>query len=182
MDYPTPQPSPTTYNFSEDYYSKMMVKFNEKQADLVNIPEKSQPVKNPYYKEKVVFYTKGIHFGETDARWIFDSGPSDLGNLTAKNPEDVKTVVLTICKQVKSNTQYFVDLDKDGKKEKAINVFYWNCDLTIIDRTLSAVIFKKTFSNKPDNFFLFEYNESDKYELPLPTATVNSFLSKLPVK
>jgi hypothetical protein len=182
-DNPTPQPSAApTVTSSVRSLDQMMIEFNEKQDDLVKIPEKILQVKNPYLEGKVVFYTKGINLGETDARWIFDSAPAELGYLIAETPDDVKTVVLKVCKQVKLNKPYFIDSDRDGKKEKEIKLIYWSCDLSIINRTLAAVIFKKTFDSKPGDLFQFENNQADIYEMPMPNGSIDAFLKKLTVK
>ena len=180
-DHPTPEPTQAPVS-AGDSLAEMMSKFNEKQAELVQIPKKTSPVKNPYLKKKTVFYSKGINFGETDARWIFDSSLAGISDLIAEDPQEVKTVVLKVCRQVKSETPYFIDLNKDGKKEKEIAVFYWTCHVTIIDRTVSAVIFQKTFDSKPFNSLVFDYDSTDKYEIPMPNFAIEAFLKKLPVK
>ncbi|MEK7856790.1 MAG: hypothetical protein AAB288_11920 [Acidobacteriota bacterium] len=104
-------------------------------TDFGKLPEKTQLSKTPYFKGKVVVLKKGSTFSlrADDSRWVF------LDGIYAETPEEIQTVVLIDIVSV-AGPNYS---DPDGSGVVASEGNRWN--ITLVDRTIGAVVFRKTF-------------------------------------
>jgi hypothetical protein len=171
---PTPPPDP----YKED--SERRTKFEPFEADFVKLPAKVQLTKEPYIKGKAAFYVNDIKVGEKDSLWILNNdfaGSSTIDekvkDIKAKTPEEVQTVVLRNCKQYKKG-----DYIAGGRMIPGYN---WNCQITIVDRSIPAVIFRKPFQGLLANEVQIRSTDT-KIEAYIPYTEIAEFLGKLPRK
>ena len=114
-------------------------KLNAAATELAKLPAKEQLTSEPYLKGKVVmvrqYQGRAFHTRE------FDVG--QFGEAAAKTPEEVQTVVVVSCLRTERG---FYRTNENPPRD--LPAFSHDCDLTLIDRTIPAVIFKKRFEAK----------------------------------
>ncbi len=110
-------------------------------GDLAKLPPKEQLTPEPYVRGKLVM----VRQSPTGAFYVdaFDAG--ELGDVYAQTPEEVQTVALTICQRTQKGTYR-----TDEKPPRDLPAYATDCDVTLIDRSLPAVIFKRRFEAKLD--------------------------------
>lgn len=144
--------------------------------DFASLPRRTQLANPPYLKGKLIVLA---HTAEDKIAQLRTY--SYLSDINAGSPEEVTTVVLLNCRKVRAGTfvvystlQTIYDLNN-----KRIPGFTQFCDLTIIDRTIPAVIYKKTFQGKPPGTDV-SLSNSDKEVLGNePVEEIKTFLSGL---
>ncbi len=112
---------------------------NAAAADLAKLPSKEQLTTAPYIKGKLVMvrqYPSGAYY--VDA---FDAG--QLGDVYAQTPEEAQTVALTVCQRSQKGVYR-----TDENPPRELPAFATDCDVTLIDRSIAAVIFKRRFEAK----------------------------------
>ena len=102
----TPIPTPTPDPYQVD--SEIRTKFEPHEAEFTKLPAKSQISKQPYLKGKIVLYLNLVNYGDKDTVWSLEnsfaspnSSEAKLQPIMAKTPEEVETIVLRTCKQLK---------------------------------------------------------------------------------
>ena len=146
----------------QDAEKKLMASVHE----LTKVPSKLEPTSEPYIKGKIaVFQTlekKAAY--ETGVYLMQPSYFREMKDVYATMPEEVGTVASVDCKTVQKGL-YKSD---DGREYPAT---VEDCNLTMIDRSKSAVIFKKNFAKTPTedrrvtgNFVVTQSAQSDVLE------------------
>ena len=172
---PTPSPSATPKTVeAKDLFAP-------KEAELTKLPAKTQLTKEPYIKGKAVLYYQII---STEKRtkaekvfWVFDKDLSYKNIPAAQNPEEVGTVILEKCEELETSIGSY---EKEFTGQK-IPVYGWKCEVTIIDKTISAVIHRKTFQTQLKNFRTIRDNAKEIRE-SRPLIEIGDFLKSLPQK
>jgi len=122
--------------------------FDTKKAQFTKLPEKVQLTEEPYLKGKLVYLTQAgtywsfqNNLGNGDTRGgIYQEKIKDL---IAQSSDEVTTVVLKPeCQSVRKG-----DYKIEGK---TVPSFIEKCELTIIDTTIPAVIYRKKLEGKLD--------------------------------
>jgi len=122
-----------------------------KKAEYTAIPAKEQLAKEPYRKKSLVFYR--FDKDNKDDKWSLNSFGTDkfgsslypaankkLESKLAKNPDEVGIIaLLPECKSVQA-----------GQYGSVAAAFMERCELVLIDRELSAVVYRKTFDGELD--------------------------------
>ena len=128
-----------------------------KKAEYTTIPGKEQLAKEPYRKKKLLFYRFNKDFKDKPDPWVsyFDSSVSYATNqklefILAKNPDEVGIIaLLPECKDVKA-----------GYYSGAAWAFKEQCELILIDRELSAVVYRKIFEGELESSKTISKGES----------------------
>jgi hypothetical protein len=168
---PTPTPTPEPDN------SRTAV-FTAKKEEYTTLPKKVQLTTTPYIKGKLVNYIQWNEV-ERDKRvppfWTFvDTSAFNTTLPLAKTPEEVGTITLEKCDQ--HSDGFFTSGDNK------IPAYGWKCELTIIDKTISAVIYRKTFESRKLQNTESVRNNRGKVEAEKPSIEMSQFLDKLPQK
>jgi hypothetical protein len=170
---PTPSPSETP--------KKVEAKdlFAPKEAELTKLPAKTQLTKEPYIKGKPVTYYQGISI-EKKAKgekvfWLFQQDEAYTKTAAAQNPEEVGTVILQKCEEIPIGSY-----EKQFTEEK-IPAYGWKCEVTIIDKTIAAVIHRKTFQSPLRKSVPIREAAKEVREPP-PSVEMKDFLNSLPQK
>ncbi len=174
----TPMPSPET---TPDLYkqdSDRRETFGSYEAEFTKLPSKVQLTGKPYIKGKVAFYNRDVEIGETDPVWLLDndfastsSFDEKVKDIKAKTPGEVQTVVIRKCTQYKKGN-YIVS-------SRTIPGYAWKCDVSIVDRTISAVIFKKSFAGTLEKELSVPVGATE-VEGYIPYEEISDFVGKLP--
>lgn len=131
--------------------------------------------KAPYLKGKVLIVQsdKGVV--------LFTRSPEVFGlskERVAHSPGDAQTVVQVACEKGESVGNY---ITKDAAKRK-IPVYALRCKISIIDKTIPAVIAQKTIVNKDVSFIAREktFTEFDQeHVLGIPYTEIKEYLTSL---
>ncbi len=174
----TPLPTPTPDPYKVD--SEIRTKFEPHEAEFVKLPAKAQISKQPYLKGKIVLYMSLVNFGDKDTVWSLEnsfaspnSSEAKLQPIMAKTPEEVETVVLRTCKQLKKGN-YLAG-------GKTLPGYFWRCEVVIVDRSLEAVIGRKTFTGKLDDVVNISATATE-IEGNMPLTEMAEYTSGLPRK
>ena len=127
---------------AEEQFGPINKKLMASVGDLTSVPAKTELTAEPYVKGKIAvfqaFGTKG-----KDTNYVTQIAHfRELEEFYATTPEEVGTVALLNCK----TTQKGVYKTDDGKELPAQAE---DCELTMIDRSKAAVIFRKMFEKTP---------------------------------
>jgi hypothetical protein len=108
-------------------------------SDLAQLPDKTQLTNEPYIRGKMAIVRKeaGGSF------YMYDPDMAVYGDAYARAPEEVQTVVLRTCER----TQKGIYRTRENPPRE-LSAFATDCDVTLVDRTIPAVIFKKRFEAK----------------------------------
>jgi hypothetical protein len=154
--------------------------FQPKAAEFSKLPAKVQLTSQPYIKGKAVYYHRHTSLKDKSEKkmiaWVYQERTPFLSGVTAEKPEEVETVVLEKCDEI-SLGSYALGA---GGKEK-IPAFGWKCEITIVDKTIPAVIYRKTFQNKLEEFKIISGSGKEDRESP-PSNEIGEFLKNLPQK
>ncbi len=171
---PTPSPSATPKRVE----AKEL--FAPKEAELTKLPAKTQLTKEPYIKGKPVTYFQSIST-EKKAKaekilWLFQQDEAYTKIAAAQNPEEVGTVILQKCEEMETPIGNYET--ETGKK---IPAYGWKCEVTIIDKTIPAVIHRKTFQSPLRDSVPIRQTAKEIREPP-PSVEMKDFLNSLPQK
>ena len=168
-------PSPSATPRITDTRSLLQIK----EAEFTKLPARVQLTKEPYIKGKVAPYFQHVSVEDKGqnkkALWIFDTHSAyDRKYSLAQSPEEVGTVILNKCDEV-SMGDYL-----KGFTEK-IPAYGWKCEITIVDKTIPAVIYRQTFQTEFKNVELTRKDDK-RISGPPPSIAMNKFLADLPHK
>ncbi|CAN5647885.1 hypothetical protein BH20ACI4_BH20ACI4_30630 [soil metagenome] len=68
-----------------------------------------------------------------------------------------------------------------GKDSEKIPAYGWKCEITIVDKTIPAVVYRKTFQNKLEELKLISGSGKEDRAAP-PSNEIGEFLESLPQK
>jgi hypothetical protein len=169
--------------------SRKFFELHDKRVEFASIPTKVELTTEPYVKGKVLFLKTRdsqpptvMNISQVKDPYSPEPGPLEtdpLLDLMAQSPDDIGTVVLI-------NDDLYEDGCKEVEKKlyksedgKYLNGYAQVCEVTIIDRSIPAVVFKKKFEGvlKPR-----EYTPSNKgYVLAeVDRKEIYGFLAGLP--
>ncbi len=108
-------------------------------SQLAVLPDKVQLTDQPYIKGKLAIVRKD------DGRsfYMYDPDMSTYGDTYARSPEEVQTVVLRVCQRMQKG----IYRTKENPPRE-LPAYGTDCDVTIVDRSIPAVIYKKRFEAK----------------------------------
>jgi hypothetical protein len=113
--------------------------------DLTRIPSKVELATSPYIKGKVAVFQSLEHLKDANGGNKYFMQPSyyrEMKESYAATPGEVGTVALLNCKVLQKG----IYKSDDGKEYPAK---VEDCELTMIDRSKTAVVFKKLFEKTP---------------------------------
>jgi hypothetical protein len=111
-------------------------KLNAVANDFAKLPPKEQLTNEPYIKGKIVV----VRQNDGGKPYVNNMDNKQFGETYANTPEEVQTVALLSC----TKTQRGVYRTKENPPRE-LPAYSNDCDLTLVDRTIPAVIFKKRF-------------------------------------
>ena len=130
---------------AEEKFGPINKKMMASVGDLTAVPAKTELVAEPYVKGKIaVFQAMGSKGSAAKDNTYFSQIGyfRELEEFYATTPEEVGTVALMHCK----TTQKGVYKTDDGKEFPAEAE---DCELTMVDRSKAAVVFKRMFEKAP---------------------------------
>lgn len=130
---------------AEEKFGPINKKMMAAAGDLTSVPAKTELAAEPYVKGKIaVFQARGSKGAAAKDNTYFMEiyHFRELEEFYAASPEEVGTVALMHCK----TTQKGVYKTDDGKEYPAEAE---DCELTVVDRSKAAVVFKKMFEKTP---------------------------------
>ena len=136
-------------------------------------PSSSRLTGRPYINGKVIALSKD----QEDTEYRMNNGlvGGDSNDAVARSPEEVGTVVL-----VKYRRQKFATYTTTSSGN--IPGYVMLADLVIVDRTIGAVIYRKTFrGERPEEYVSITRGASEVVGND-PTDKISEFLEKLPHK
>jgi hypothetical protein len=170
---PTPSPSATPKSVERQ------VLFNSKEAEFTKLPAKVQLTKEPYITGKAVLYFQRVSLEQKakdeKAHWVYDTDINQRKFPFAANLEEVGTIILSKCEEISLG-----NYEKQFTEEK-IPAYGWKCEVTIIDKTIPAVIHRKTFQTQLDDH-KFTGKDAKEIHESAPNIEINNFLDSLPQK
>jgi len=169
--YEMPSPSPTsTVDEIARLKSENQRRLQENVSEYARLPGSSRMTGQPYINGKAIALSKDTE----DKEYSLDGGLlSEATTVVAESPEEVGTVVLVTRRRQKFATYTITGSDH-------IPAYILFADLTIVDRSIPAVIYKKTFrGERPE-----EVVDVSRYETEIvgtdPSNKISEFLGKLP--
>jgi hypothetical protein len=170
---PTPSPSATPKSVERQNLSQ------SKEAEFTKLPAKVQLAEEPYVKGKAVLYFQTVSLEKKakseKALWVYDKDINQRRFPFAENPEEVGTVILRKCKEISLGNYV-----KQFTEEK-IPAYGWKCEITIVDKTVPAVISRKTFQTELKEVAMTGKEDKEIRSAP-PYIVMNKFLDDLPQK
>jgi hypothetical protein len=144
-------------------------RMKESIAEFSTLPRRTQPANPPYLKGKLVVLS------QSDERGGMELAPlSYLKDVIAGSPEEVGTVILLNNRKLRAGTyQFFWTTVRNVPGYTRVS------DVTIVDRSIPAVIYKKTFSGKPPGAEVSVSPETKEVFGTKPDADIQAFLSGL---
>jgi hypothetical protein len=172
---PTPAPSATPKSVDPQDLLRYA-----REKEFTTLPAKVQLTKEPYIKGKVAPYFQSVSLEKKakneKALWVFNTNAVyERKYSLAGSPEDVGTVILQRCEEI-SMGNYL-----KGFTEEKIPAYGWKCEITIVDRTIPAVIYRKTFQTELGKAEITG-KDDNKISGPPPFIAMNEFLAALPHK
>lgn len=175
----TPPPSGVTDADRERWEN--MDAFKAKLKEFTTLPPKVQLTKEPYLKGKIVLYKiwkTGADFQNESILYASSPYEEKIKDFTAKAPDEVGTVILFEdntktegCKEIRKGS-YTVE-------GKILPGYVESCELTIIDLTIPAVVYRTKIEGKLDKT---EFVEKGSGEVlgRIENSQVYDYLSGLP--
>ncbi len=155
-----------------------------KKAEYTTIPAKEQLAKEPYRNKKLIFFRfkknewvsmNDFGFG-TDSSSISKTNEANtkLEYDLAKKPDEVGTIaLLPECKEVSAGSYTVGSNSIPATKER--------CELILIDRELSAVVYRKIFEGKLESIKTL-YNAENSVTAKVERMEIVDFLDSLKSK
>ena len=150
--------------------------FRDAVAELTKVPSSVKLSGDGYIKGKAARYRQWKSLDDKSSTWSWDS--SSLPISKAETPADVETVVLEKCIEVSMGTfvQKIGTGDTIGEK---IPAFGWKCDVTIIDKTIPAVVGRKSFESEINDREVVQEGAKE-IKRSMPIVEMNKYLKNLP--
>jgi hypothetical protein len=153
--------------------------FREAAAELTKVPGTVRLSGDGYFKGKAVRYVQNISLAANDRAIMWTVDPNLLPVAQAETPTEVETVVLQKCVEVSMGT--FVQSFGVANGNEKIPAFGWKCDVTIIDKTIPAVVGRKSFESEIKERELVSEGSKELRRSP-PLVAIENFLKTLPKK
>jgi len=194
-------PSETEVNADKERAAKVEKCKQEKEAftkldakvdDFARLPTKTQLVSVPYLKGKLFIVEIRdkrnfvYDFSDTGCRMSKDcsvdagcKGVDKFTDVRARNVDEVGTVAVIECQKIKKGT-YVPTGSNSGEKIPGYDL---SCNVTVVDRSIPAVIYKKKFDSE---LLMVEGSTSVSLSGPkelvarTPTREMDDFLLRLP--
>jgi hypothetical protein len=166
-----------------------LAKLDAKVDDFARLPARTQLVTLPYLKGKLFivdirdkqnyvydFSGTGCRMSKECSRDAGCTGVDKFSEVRARSVEEVGTVALIECRKIKQG-----DFVQTGSGEK-VPGYDLSCGVTLVDRSLPAVVYKKKFDSK---LLMVEDSTSVSLSGPkelvarTPTSEMDEFLLKL---
>jgi hypothetical protein len=161
-NYPTPTPAPTV-----DPSIENTRRLGENTAEYARLPSSSRMTGSPYFNGRAIALTKDAE--EKEYRQDYSLLDNDV---RAESPEDVGTVVLVTYRRQKFGTYTTTGYDH-------LPGYVMVGELTIVDRSIPAVIYRKTFrGERPGENVDISMSQTEIVGTE-PTDKISEFLSKL---
>lgn len=169
--YKAPSPSPTS---GIDEAARLKAENNrrlqENTSEYARLPGSSRLTSRPYINGKAIALSKDAE----DKEYTLNGGLlSEAVTVVAESPEEVVTVVLVTFRKQKFGTYTTTGFDH-------IPGYIRLADLTIVDRSIPAVIYKKTFRGERPQEFVDISRYASEIVGTNPSNQVSEFLGKLP--
>lgn len=127
---------------AEEKFGPINKKLMASAGELTSVPAKTEVAAEPYVKGKIAVFQAFGTKGNAPNYVMQIAHFRELEEFHATTPEEVGTVALLNCK----TTQKGVYKTDDGKEYPAEAE---DCELTMVDRSKSAVVYKKMFEKAP---------------------------------
>jgi len=158
--------------------SELITNLEASADSWAKLAPKLQLVNDPYIKGKLVV----VYRRADDINEIHENDVVGFGELQAQSPEEVQTVVQTDCFQVRRGSYVTQDQEK-----KEIPAYISECEITLIDLSQPAIIFRKKFENtklaeeiSSTSVDWETIKRKNKVVAPEPQAQIRDFLLSLP--
>lgn len=153
-------------------------KVRENLAEYEKLPELTQLTEKPYIKGKMIVIDKSgirsrVRYKEVEGLPCIIS-PID-SPMIARRAEDIGAIVFLETREEQAG--WYTDYKKKAKMPGYISVI----DVTIVDHTIPAIIYKKSVKGKLTRYVTLT-KPTDTVSNPPPLGDVVSFLNKLPRK
>lgn len=178
----TPSPSPEMTE-EQKKAKEGREALDAKKAEYTTIPAKQQLAKEPYRNKSLIFYRFNKDGKDEKDKWVmndFGFGADSAGNTStneaatklrfklAENPDEVGTIaLLPECKSVEA-----------GQYGSAAMAYKERCELILIDKELSAVVYRKIFEGEPESIKTL-YNGEKSVTAKIDRMKIVDFLSYL---
>jgi len=165
----------------KDPKEEAKARFESMKPDYAKLPDTVRLTNAPYIKGKMVYlWNRTLPGGgeEITINTGYLDETSKLSALYAKTPEEVQTVVLQLCKRVDSGKVY-VDPLKPEIAQRPLPALIWKCEITLVDRTIPAVIHKRDIQSKLPQTITVRDTQKEGGGPP-PWQEVGDFLLGLP--
>ncbi len=151
------------------------------EAELTKVPGTVKLSGDGYIKGKTARFYQSIDRESKDKKdkpsWTYDTNLDAVQR--AFTPSDVETVVLQKCVEVQMGMfQQDIGIAKIGEKVPA---FGWKCDVTVIDKTIPAVVGRKSFATEIKESETVREGAKEIKRSP-PLVEINNYLKGLPKK
>jgi hypothetical protein len=182
---PSPTATPDRYKIGGDRGQA----FYKRKEEFIKLPAKVQLTPEPYLKGKAAFYHYHVEPEKPKPDWWLVNNldghthtfsyENVIRDVTALMPDEVETVVLWKCQQVRKGSYVVRDTGR------SIPAYVWSSDLTIVDRTIPAVVYRKKFEGELYSIFGVESPilisaDQDKVVSSSPDKAIYTFLGGLP--
>lgn len=161
-----------------DEKSQRGLKFWAARKEFGQKPATVALVKQPYLKAKVVVLTvtDGVS-KDNDSPFTYRevAGLPIVADRQNSTPEEVKTVILEECKSVQKGVYRTTETPS-----REIPAMATNCQLTIIDRTISSVIYVKNIEGQPSQEV--SVSSSANKVVSVTNKETDEFIKSLPQK
>ena len=155
--------------------------FRGLEAELTKVPGTVRLSGDGYIKGKTARFLQSISRENKDKKdkvtWSYDPYLDSVQR--ALTPADVGTVVLQKCVEVQMGVfQESLGFTNVGDKVPA---FGWKCDVTVIDKTVPAVVGRKSFESEIKELETVREGAKEIKRSP-PLVEINNYLKALPKK
>jgi hypothetical protein len=172
-DQSTPTPVPTA---SVDPYLAIKAATNE----LTKLPSSVRLDPKGYIKGDVVQYEQTIDREDKDKKekptWRVEQLVLLQDKVPPQKVDGVSTVVLRKCEEV--STGSYGTIAGHEVVGDDVKGFGWKCEITVVDKTIPAVIARKTFEAKPDEYKSVSAN-TKVITVPPPLTEMRDYLKSL---
>ena len=157
--------------------------FRDATDALTKMPTMVRISGDGYIKGKPALFSQSISREvkekKTKAPWTHHDFFSMKKIETAKSPDEVGTVILQKCEEISMGT-FGQELAVNVVVDK-IPAFGWKCEVTIIDKSIPAVVGRKTFETKKEEMRIVREGDKEITTSP-PSVEIERYLNALPQK
>ncbi len=153
--------------------------FRDAAAALTKVPGSVKLSGDGYIKGKTALFYQSITLADKNKKdqsttWTWnDSSPYPRADM----PEEVQTVILRKCVEESMGT--FVQSSGVVNGTEKIPAIGWKCDVTVIDKSIPAVVGRKTFESEIKERELVSEGSKELRRSP-PLVEIDKYLKALP--